>query len=356
MSFVHRARRTAALLAVVAVGACSESTGPNINIDAQAASAKIEPVLAVMEQPAFASFGSLAAASGLPASASSAAALSAVAHLTKTSARGRLDASAPLLARAAARSAEVIPIEARGLLFTYNETSGQYEGAQHADAPDAGIRIMLYGVDPLTWQILTPATPIGYVDLIDESGPGDNRLRVIVVRSQGSVELMNYAITHSSTASSESFSIVGTATNGTTAVNFNLSGTASETSATATFTLTAPSVGFGVAQSVTANLATEQATVDVELEYDNHTLAFSVTISGNTMNGELRYDDRDYATFSMTYDEQTGAGSSSFTKANGRPMTIEEIEAIGNIFERALDFDDFWASLLWPVGALAPTV
>ncbi len=356
MSFVHRARRTTALFAVVALGACSESTAPTIdNVDAQAAAAKVEPVLAVMEQPALTSFASLSAVGGLPASAS-AASFSAFAQLTKTAAHGRPVRSAPLLARAAARAADVIPIEARGMLFTYNTTAGEYQGAQSAEAPANGIRIVLYAVDPLTWQIASPLTPIGYVNLLDESTSQQNRLHVELVSNQGSVELMDYAITHSVTASSESFSIVGTATNGTTAINFDLSGTASETAATATFSLTAPSVGFSVAQSVNVNLATEQATVGVELGYDGHTLEFSVTMSGNSMNGEVRYDDRDYASFSMTYDEETGEGSSSFTKANGRPMTIEEIEAIGNLFERSLDFDDFWASLLWPVGALAPQV
>ena len=358
MPFVHRARRAAALLAVVAVGACSDSTAPTIdNIDASAASAKLEPVLGVMQQGAMTSFASLGEAGGLPASASSAA-LSVVAQLTTTAARGRADASAPLLARAVARSADVIPVDARGMLFTYNETTGEYEGAASAEAPTNGIRIVLYAVDPITWQISSPLTPIGYVNLLDESTSQQNRLHVELVSNQGNTELMDYAITHSVTTSSESFSIVGTARNiSGTSVNFDLSGTASETAATATFSLTAPSVGFSVSESVNANMATGQATVGVELGYDGHTLGFTMTVSETSINGEIRYDDKRYATLSLTFDPMTGElTSSSFTKANGRPITVEELDAISSIFEGALNFDDFWAGLLWPVGALAPTV
>jgi hypothetical protein len=34
-------------------------------------------------------------------------------------------------------------------------------------------------------------------------------------------------------------------------------------------------------------------------------------------------------------------------------MTVEEMEAIQGVFERALSFAGFWEALLWPVGALA---
>jgi hypothetical protein len=356
MSFVHTARRAAALLAIVAAAACSDSTAPTIdNIDASSAAARVEPVLAVMDQQPIASFGALAGIGGLPASAS-VSTFGAVAQLTKATARGPLDRSAPLLARSVARAADVIPVEARGQLFTYNETTGQYEGAASTDAPENGIRIVLYAVDPLTWQISSPATPVGRVDLLDESTTQQNRLHV-EVRTQAGVELMDYAITHTVTASSESFSIAGSATNGTTAVNFDLSGTASQTAATATFDLTAPSLGFSVAQNVNVNMLTEQATIGVTLGYDGHTLSFSVSFDADgDMSGEIRYDNLRYATFSFTYDETTGEATSVFTKANGRPLTVEELEAISSLFERALDFDNFWAGLLWPVGALAPAI
>ena len=362
MSFVRNARRTAAVLAALAVGACSDSTAPTINnIDAQAAAAKSAPVMAVMDQPALASFTSLGEVQGLPASAS-VAALGAVARLTNAAAHGRWEASAPILARSAARSADVLPPDVRGKLYTYNTTTGQYEGAASAEAPANGARIILYAWDVLAGRPSTPLTPSGYVDLIDESTPTQNRLHVIVHRNDGNMNVMDYAITHSVNGTSESFSIAGSADNGTTTVNFTLSGTMSTSAATVTFDLSAPSVGFSVHVEANLNEATGNATVGIRLGYDGHTLAFDLSVHANsttgevTANGEIKFDGMRYVTYSMTYNPTTGTETATFQKANGQPLTAAELEQIQDLFERALDFDRFWEGLLWPVGFLTTPV
>jgi hypothetical protein len=352
MSFV-KARRATALLATLAVAACGDSTAPTIDhIDATAASAKVAPVMDVMGQPALASFTSLGDVAGLPASAS-AASLTAVARLTSAAARGRWDPAAPRMARVAAKSADVLPPDVRGKVYTWNETTLQYEGAASADAPPTGVRIVLYAWDVLAGRPSSPLTSIGYVDLIDQSNASQNRLSVILVRNDGNVELMNYAITHSVTTSSESFSIAGSATDGTTPVTFTLSGTADESAATITFDLSAASVGFTVHVGANVNAFTEQANVGIRLGYDGHTLSFDASLNADGMNGVIKYDGMRYVTWSMTYDPATGTATTQFAKANGQPLTAEEFEQISDLFERALDFDAFWAGLLWPVGALA---
>jgi hypothetical protein len=357
MSFARMTRLATALVAAVAVAACSDSTAPTIDqIDAQAAAAKVEPVMNVMDQPALASFGVLADFDELPGAAASAASLTAVGRLTSAAARGTWDRSAQLFARSAARSADVLPADVRGKIYTYNEATGQYEGTTSAEAPANGIRVVLYAVNPLTGQISSPLTPVGYVDLIDESNASQNRLSVILV--SGSTTLMDYDITHSVTASSESFSIAGWATNGTTPVTFNLTGTENGTGATLTFDLAAQTVGFTVHVGANVSAVTGQATVETALGYDGHTLSFRLTLHENGMDGEIKFDGMRYATLTVTV-ERTGdteTVTTTFVKANGRPMTIEEVEQIGDLFERALDFGGFWAGLLWPLGALAPAV
>jgi hypothetical protein len=357
MSFV-KTRRTLAILAAAALGACGDSTAPTIDhIDAQAASAKVEPVMAVIaDEPAIASFGSLGTISGLPASASASVA-GTVARLTQSAARGKLDRSTPLLARSVARSADVLPVDVRGNTYVYNEQTTSYEVAtDRTDAPANGIRIVLYAWDFLSGLPSSPLTAIGHVDLIDQSNAAQNRLNVVLVRAAGNLELMNYAITHSVSASSESFSIAGAATNGVTPVTFSLSGTGSETSATITFDLAAPSVGFTVHVGASVNAFTEEVTIGTRLGYDGHTLSFDLRLHANGMNGEVKFDGMRYATWSMSYDPETGEGTAMFLKANGQPLTVEELEQITALFERALDFDAFWAGLLWPIGALAPAV
>jgi hypothetical protein len=356
MSFIKARRAVALAAAAVFTGACGESLAPIIDhVDATAATAASEPVVAVMDQPALASFASLASVSGLPSSASSAS-ISAVSRLTKAAAGGRWDGLTPSLARSAARAADVLPVDVRGNMYVYNTSTSTYEVASSAETgvPANGIRIVLYAWDVLSGAPSSPLTRIGHVDLIDESNASQNRLNVVLVRADGT-QLMDYDITHSLTSSSESFSIAGSATNGTTPVTFNLSGNASETAATITFDLAAASVGFEVHVGMNLNALTQQATIETSLKYDGHTLSFRLSAHEDGIDGEVRFDGMRYATLTITVVETPTSvtTTTSFVKANGQPMTIEEIEQIQAVFERALDFDRFWEGLLWPIGALA---
>ena len=350
-------RRAVAILATLFVGACSDATAPTIdNVDASAAITASAPVVAVMDQPALASFSSLGYVSGLPASAS-AASINVVSLMTKAAARGQWDRQAPLFARSAARAADVLPIDVRGNMYEYNTTTQQYEVSSNPDAatPASGIRVVLYAWDVLSGTFSSPLTRIGHVDLIDESNASQNRLNVVLVRANGNATLMDYDITHSVTSSSESFSIAGSATNGITPVVFNLSGNASETAANVTFDLEAETIGFEVHVGMNANALTEQATVETSLGYNGHTLSFRLATTDNGVDGEISFDGMRYATLSIVVVETPGSVTTTvtFEKANGRAMTVEEVEQIQGVFERALNFTGFWEALLWPVGALA---
>jgi hypothetical protein len=356
MSFVN-ARRTAVILAAVLTGACSDVTGPTIDhVDAAAATTAAAPVIAVMDQPALASFTSLGAVSGLPASAS-AASINAVSLLTRAAARGQWDRRAPLMARSAAKSADVLPIDVRGNMYVYNTTTLRYEvsGSPDATTPASGIRVVLYAWDVLNGRPSSPLTRIGHVDLVDESNASQNRLNVVLVRANGNTTLMDYDITHSVSTSSESFSIAGSATNGITPVVFNLSGNASETAANITFDLEAETVGFEVHVGMNANEATQQASVETSLGYNGHTLWFGLWTTDEGIDGEIKFDNMKYAELSIVVVETPGSVTTtvSFQKANGSQMTVEEIEEIQAVFERALNFAGFWEALLWPVGSLA---
>jgi len=169
---------------------------------------------------------------------------------------------------------------------------------------------------------------------------------------------MDYDITHTLTTSSESFSIAGWATNGTTPVTFSLTGMASETTASLTFDLEAETIGFNLHAGVSVNALTEQATIETALGYDGHTLSFTLSLHENGMDGEIKFDGMRYATLTVTVVETPTSvtTTTTFVKANGKPMTAQEAEDIGALFEHALELDAFWVGLLWPLGALAPAV
>jgi hypothetical protein len=354
MSFV-KARRAAALFATVAIAACGDSTAPTIDhIDATAAMTAAAPVAAVMDQPALASFTAIDGTVGLPASAS-AAAVSAVSRLTAAAAQGRWDGRVPTFARSAARAADVLPPDVRGKTYVYSEATSQYQAAEVAETgtPANGMRVILYAWDVLNDMPSAPLTRVGHVDFDDRSNGGQNALNVVLVRASDNATLMNYDIAHSVTASNETFSITGSATNGTSPITFNLSGTATATAATITFHLAATSVGYSV--DVGASMNGEQATVETSLRYNGHRLSFRLTAHANGIDGEVKFDGRLYATLTITIEETPTSVTTTMTfqKANGRPLTVEELEQIQGVFERALNFDRFWGSLLWPLGVLA---
>jgi hypothetical protein len=351
MHFARTLSRTAAVLTVAVVGACSDSTGPVVdNIDAAAATAAVQPVMNVMEQQALASFGSLTDVPGLPAS-TSAAALGAVARLTNAAAHGRWDGSAPALARAAARSADVLPGDVLGKLYTWNTTTLRYEGAANGEVPPTAAWIVLYAWDVLNNRPATPLNPIGMVKLNDLSTDTEDKLNVVVEKSDATV-LMDYTITRAVTPSSESFSIEGSASNGTTTLNFDLSGTSDATTATVTFDLSAPSVGFTLHIGAYVNAETQQATVDMALGYDGHSLVFEMAAAPNRVSCEIKYDQARYASLTVTYNPETDTETVVFVKANRRPWTSEELEQLEALFDRALNLDRFWEGLLWPIAVL----
>jgi hypothetical protein len=172
------------------------------------------------------------------------------------------------------------------------------------------------------------------------------------VRTSDSAVLLDYAITHSVTSSSESFSIAGSANNGLTTVNFNLSGTMTTSAATVTFLLEAPARNFSVRVDANVDSSTDHATVNIVLAYNGNSLRFALQAAPNSVSGEIRFDGHLYATYSVTYDPATNTTTTQFTKASGQPMTAQELEDIQHALDRALDFSRFWSALLWPVGSV----
>jgi hypothetical protein len=351
-----RTLATLAIAATTTLAACSDSTGPDTvsSIDADVAAAKIAPIAAVFEQSAF---ESMMFAGDYFASAPTAS-LAAVSKLTASLRSGRSgDASAILLARSATAvvSADVVPETVKGNTYVYDPSAHDYVLSDATGAPANGIRIVLYAWDALAGAPASPLARIGYVDLIDQSTASSDALRVRVVRDQGSATLADYVISYGVTASSETFGINGSASNATTTVNFGLN--ASVTGAegaekiTAAFDVSVPALGYSVGLQTSVDLALERATSSLSVGYDGHVLTFDQTATATSVQGEVKYDGRLYATFTATYNETTGEYTERFVKANGDPLTQRELAELGLLFERAFDLGGFWIGLLWPVYA-----
>jgi hypothetical protein len=113
----------------------------------------------------------------------------------------RLAVAAPSFA--AAEPAVLIPADLLGKTLVWDPDANRYVvDESRTGAPATGFRIILYALDPLTHEPLVDLE-LGYVDFIDESAPGVEALRIVVVlngeevinyRASASVEVLNPAV------------------------------------------------------------------------------------------------------------------------------------------------------------------
>ena len=191
----HHPGRLLAVAAALVVAACSDSTGPQGRLsNPQGLSSDLQSLAGVLSAPTFQSFTWLSSAPGTPVPAPSrAGALLGAAPIVppRNSAQPYADpARLQALRRTAAAfragiSASVIPSLLLGKTFVWDVGTHQYVEDPSATpaAPANGVRVILYAVDPITGAVVeSPLTPVGYVDLLDESTttPAVDRLHVIV--------------------------------------------------------------------------------------------------------------------------------------------------------------------------------
>ena len=91
--------------------------------------------------------------------------------------------------------ASVIPPTLLGKTFVWDPNTHQYVADPTATppAPSNGVRIILYQVDASGQIIENPLTPVGYVDLLDQSDVSTNKLEVIVNGGTPANITANYA-------------------------------------------------------------------------------------------------------------------------------------------------------------------
>lgn len=333
--------------------ACSDSTGPSVDsIDAAAALSTMQPVSAVFEQP------TMSALEGAGSFFGGSFGIGPMLNITSSATRSGFD---PRVLRnlvpGTVTAKTVIPVDARGYTYIYDETEAAYVvDTEATDSPATGVRIVLYAWDALAGAPASPLNRIGYVDLTDESTANNDVLRVRVIRDQGSLELTNYTIAHGVTANGETFGITGSATNGSATLNFDLDGSTSGDvgSQVSDFSFDISMTGgASVGFSVSYDEAAESGTIGLSLTNQGHTLTFDLNSTPTAGNGQVKYDGRLYATYTATYNPTTGQSTEQFVKANGQPLTQDELEQLSTLFAGALEIGGFFGVLLWPVYAFA---
>ncbi|MEE9206990.1 MAG: hypothetical protein V3U67_01250 [Gemmatimonadota bacterium] len=217
-------------------------------------------------------------------------------------------------------------------------------------APANGVRFLLYPIDPVTRQPVSPAagTDIGYLDLTDEGSASSTRLGLVAVTS--GVTRIDYYIDVSFTATENDISVtlagVGFVSDGTAAVDFNLSESVA-------FDLLGESVSldllFSVAVPAEDVSVTLDMTIDVTGQEQLETASVVLTISDGddtvVLDATLATDDSLDGTISYNGTvvvNVTGTGENPvFTMADGTELTADDIGALHdlvNLFDDLFDF------------------
>ncbi len=241
-----------------------------------------------------------------------------------------------------ANPAAIFPADYLGKTFVYNLDSGRYEvAADSTGAPEDGIRLKLYAVDPVLHQPITPLDDIGYLDLTDESSPSADALGVLAV-VQG-VTYLDYLASAVLTTGSVTFSADGYLSDGTTQVRFTLSHEWSEaTGITVDYDVWVPGEDTAIGLYVNIDGQTEAVTIEMSVAHDGQTVTMAVTGSDAALSGTVKHNDNVVVTISGTPQQPV------FTDAAGNELTNQDLQALAALFASVGAILNGFDNLLFP--------
>ncbi len=330
---MHRQRWTSrwitVCVGVAAVSACSDSTGPE-NFDPVTISNAATEVLAAFDNnPALQALDILDGA--FPALGSQAAPPASETPLQEdlwpdgigTDLR-LLDMIGPFLNPA--NPAAIFPADFLGKTFVYNAETGKYEVApDSAGAPENGIWLKLYAVDPVLHRPLTPLDDIGYLELTDESTPSADALGVVAVVNE--ITYLDYLASAVQETGSVTFIADGTLSDGVKDVEFTLSHEWSEaTGITVDYEIWVPTDRVLLDLYVNLDPQTETLTLTLTVDDDGETVVLAGTVTVITLDGTITYEDNVVVNISGTPQQPV------FTDADDNELTNQELHALAALF------------------------
>ena len=320
-----------ASLTVFGLGACDDGTNPAASFDpADATQAAVAVLGAFADNPALDALTVLE--SGLPGFAPAPASANAGLPLPDEGPLANLRALDRLLTfPSPSESAALFPADLLGTTLVYNPAIGQYEVDPAATgAPENGIRIVLYAVDPVLRQPVEPLTSVGYLDLTDESTVAADRVGIVAVI--GDVTYIDYLGSATVLTTGLTFGATGYFSDGTSVVDFDLTHSWSQTDG---FVLT-----YAIdAHPIDSQTITTTILADLRLDPTGETAAYVLTVqhrretvtldlvgSSAALSGTVSHNGTTVAQVSGTPDQPV------FTDGDGNPLADEQIQSLGELF------------------------
>jgi hypothetical protein len=243
-----------------------------------------------------------------------------------------------------------IPDGMAGTTFVWDTASDAYVASDLTGAPAAGIRFMLYAVDPVTFRPAEPVVEVGYVDLVDHSTATAGDVNVKLV--DGGQVYLDYDVTVNATTSGGVVEVKGFASNGSTLANFDLKSTVTESAGSPVIALDyhlgVPSRHLSLDWSATlSNLSDTQvvATLDLAVSGPNGDVRLVGTLGADGGTLTVKVNGSLFATMTVV------SGSDPvITGADGATLTADEQDSLDAILSFYEGSDFVFSGLIQPVG------
>ena len=312
---LSRPLRAFAVLGIAFAAACSDttSTGPGTLTNPAATAAALASFDSAFASAPLASFGALSVYIQPTAALSRAGRMleatrpQAGASLEGAAVR-RLSGLRGLAATPTAPQGPLVPDSLYASIFTWDSATAQYTRSQKTGGPANGVRFILYAINPLTETVAFPLTPVGQLDLLDESTGQNATLHILVQSNAGAPTYLDYTSSLSAGLGTLTATVSGTVTNALQApanktLSFSVLATFSLTNVTvhATYTLNNPAFTIGLDATDRRTLLTDSVTVDFLISRPNEAVRFTgllVTTSGvvDTVVAQIKVNGQTYAT------------------------------------------------------------
>lgn len=220
---LSRALRVSALAGIALAAACTDtsSLGPGTLVNPTATAAALASFDSAFGSVTLASFTSLSgfvaptAALGVAGRVLTATAPAPLTAGTSPEAAlvSRLSALRPLASGTLSPQGVLIPDSLYGSIYAWDSLSTRYKRSQTTGGPTDGVRFILYAVNPLTGTVSYPLTPVGQLDLHDESAGTNAQLHIVVTGSGGAPTYLDYTTTLTFGLGSLTAQLTGSVTN-----------------------------------------------------------------------------------------------------------------------------------------------
>ncbi|MGH7480631.1 MAG: hypothetical protein ACRELV_00620 [Longimicrobiales bacterium] len=349
-----RTRFGALLLCALVIGACDDGSGPDLDgrLDPSGAESTLTSVVETLGAPAEA-FSAVETAA--PAISSTSAALA-------PSGGGLMPSMSRVRTLPSEPSAAIFPSNYLGRTFVWDTQNDEYVVDQGlTGAPANGVRLIYYGIDPVTDRPIEPLVELGRVDLTDEGSASSWRLGIEVVNTAGDAPIthVDYFIDASWTDDGNTSTVrvqaEGFVSDGERQLDIDLDRTLSYTQSSSTF---------GVLMDDALSFAGEDASVqfvaDGSLSLDTEqpaTLDVTMTIAGEgetaVLDAHIVAEDLSgTVTFPSSVIEIGGTTAQPvFTKSDGSPLDAADVQALRAIWEALEDFMAFTDRVFSPFDA-----